>query len=131
MTMKINKIYIVSIVSFCVLLLHMWCYYDNSIKAFLNFLFFLGFLGLFLTNIMFFIIPLFDAIGNKELYKIGDSEQELSKEEHLKEILDGKPTEEKEMPRWSKISVAVSLGLLIGSVSGFILTNIITRLGEK
>jgi hypothetical protein len=102
--------------------------YTGLGKVIVNELFIWGFLGLVVINILLFVTSLFSGLGSlrKSRAKEDSQQQEgQDNEKALEELLQGKNITQQKMPRWARIGIAVCIGLIFGSILGFILNRII------
>ena len=123
-----STIFVFAATVFIVAALQILLPYSGVGKAIRNSLFIWGFLGLACINILLFVIPL--CIGLGRLMKSdakGDSQKQESQrdEKELKELLEGDSVVKREMPAWARIGVTICIGLIAGSILGYILDKII------
>ncbi len=125
---KKSTIFVFTAAVVIVAALHILLPYTGLGKVIVNELFIWGFLGLVVINILLFVISLCSGLGSlrKGGAKEDSQQQEGQKNEKaLEELLQGKNVTQQKLPCWARIGIAVCIGLIFGSIMGFILNRII------
>lgn len=100
--------------------------YSGLGKIILNGLFIWGFLGLVFINILLFAIPLCVGLINMNRKRTSGKSKEQEDQENekeLKRLLYAENVTEEKMPRWANIGITVCIGIIAGSVLGFVLNR--------
>ena len=125
MSKQVN-IYIFIIVAISIAFLRISQPYTGLNQAVLNVLFGWGFLGLLLINILLFLNSMFGSIQNLRNEKDGSPERKDKKTEKiLGPILQGSHVFQSKMPFWANLGITICIGLIAGSVLGWLICRII------
>jgi hypothetical protein len=111
--------------------LHILWSHSESYRWILNELFIWGFLGLAVINILLFVLPLCSGLRTflKSSAKSESHGEDRTKaEEKLAATLQGDTVARRGMPAWARIGIAVCIGLIAGSILGFIVNKNIHRI---
>jgi hypothetical protein len=106
--------------------LKIWWSHNESRQWILNELFIWGFLGLAVINILLFVIPMCIGIFTLRKNSVKSESQKRQGEKNEKKLtslLKGDTISHRGMPSWAKIGIAVCIGLIVGSILGFIVNK--------
>jgi hypothetical protein len=113
-----------------VALLHLLRPHIELNKSILNILFGWPFLGLILINVLLFVTSLCGGFGGLKKSRMkGELQNQKDQEDEkaLERLLQGDSVVNCRMPSWARIGIAICIGLIAGSVLGFVLNRIITQ----